>query len=132
MKPRITPGVAIGLVVAAIAVVVFVSTRPGLLPGSSASPGAGTPAPSGAPGLPPSPVEGVVVLVDSTGIDAVSSFTIRSDDGRQWEFRVGVLENPTEFPPSHLAEHRATTVPVRVFFTFDGSELVAHRLEDAE
>lgn len=132
MRVRITPGVAVGLVIAVLAVVVLVVSRPGLAPGSSASPDAGSPGMSGLPGLPPSPVVGVVVLVDSTGLDEVQSFTIRADDGRQWEFRVGVLENPTAFPPSHLAEHRATTVPVRVFFTFDGSELIAHRIEDAE
>ena len=127
MRPRTSPALAVGLAIAAVAIVLFVATRPGVLPGASSSPVA-----SGLPGLPPSPVVGVVVLVDSTGLDEVQSFTIRADDGRQWEFRVGVLENPTEFPPSHLAEHRATTVPVRVFFTFDGSELIAHRIEDAE
>jgi hypothetical protein len=99
-------------------------------PAASQRPGSGGPGGTG-PTIPDSPIVGVVTAVDSLGLNEVVSFTLRADDGRSWEFRVGTLENPTEFPPSHLSEHQATTVPVRVYFEFDGSELVAYRIEDA-
>jgi hypothetical protein len=74
---------------------------------------------------------GVLVHVDTKGIDAVESFTLRTDDGRVIEFRIGRLENGAEFPPGHLAEHLAGGEPIRVSFRRDGSANVAFRLEDA-
>jgi hypothetical protein len=81
--------------------------------------------------FPESPVDGVVIGVDQTSLVDVQSFTIRTGDGRQFEFKVGRLENATEFPPSHLAEHQADGSPVRVTFDIEGTELVATRLDDA-
>lgn len=76
-------------------------------------------------------VEGVVVAVDSAGLGDVRGFTLRRVGGEMIEFRLGELENPTEFPPGHLAEHQATAVPVRVWYRMEGAELYAVRLEDA-
>lgn len=76
-------------------------------------------------------VEGVVVHVDSEGLDQVEAFTIRTDDGRSIDFRVGVTENAAQFPPSHLSVHLADGVPVRVTYRREGVDYVAFRLEDA-
>ena len=92
--------------------------------------GAG-PQPASAAPYPPSPVEGVVVAVDSSGLGRVSGFTIRVPGGASLAFALGTLENATEFSPSHVAEHMATSEPIRVFFRLEGVRAVAYRLEDA-
>ena len=79
-----------------------------------------------------SPVEGVVIDVDAAGLTEVSAFTLRTAAGDELQFTVGELENPVDFPPSHLATHLADAAPVRVFFRSDGEALVALRLEDAQ
>ena len=61
----------------------------------------------------------------------MTAFTLRTNSGQQVTFRIGTLENGDLFPPGHLAEHLATSSPVRVFFRQDGADLVAYRLEDA-
>lgn len=74
---------------------------------------------------------GVVVEVDAASLTEVLGFTLRTADGRTVEFVVGPLENPAEFPPSHLAAHRADGEPVRVTYEQAGTDRVAIRLEDA-
>jgi hypothetical protein len=82
--------------------------------------------------IPPSPVDGVVVRVDSSGLNAVRSFTLRTTDGTQLKFDLSQLQNGTEFPPGHLTEHAATAQAIRVDFRpGDGGVLFATRLEDA-
>ncbi len=85
--------------------------------------------PDGAPDT--ASVEGVIVAVDSAGLGDVRGFTLRQVGGETLEFRLGELENPTEFPPGHLAEHQATAQPVRVWYRLEGAERFAVRLEDA-
>jgi hypothetical protein len=80
--------------------------------------------------IPASPVEGVVVRVDSGGLDAVRSFTLRTADGTQLKFDLSQLQNGAEFPPGHLGEHAATAAPIRVDFRVDGSTLLATHLAD--
>lgn len=77
------------------------------------------------------PVVGVIVGVDSAGLGDVRGFTLRLEGGETLEFRLGELENPTEFPPGHLAEHQATAEPVWVWYRMEGDERFAVRLEDA-
>lgn len=88
-----------------------------------------TPGPSAA--YPPSPVNGVVVAVDSSGLGRVAGFTIREPGGATISFDLGALENPTEFSPSHLAEHMASSEAIRVYFRIEGTRPVVYRLEDA-
>jgi hypothetical protein len=89
------------------------------------------------PGATPSPpagtaeVVGVIVAVDARGLDDVRGFTLRREGGEQLEFSLADLENATEFPPGHLAEHQATAEPVRVWYRDAGDERLAIRLEDA-
>lgn len=79
-----------------------------------------------------SPVDGVIVSVDSAGLGDVRGFTLQPlGGGFRFSFVLGALENATEFSPSHLAEHQASSQPVRVWFrTADGIHTV-YRLEDA-
>jgi len=80
---------------------------------------------------PASPVEGVVLTVDSGGLADVRSFELRTASGATLRFKIGTLESPTAFPLGHLGEHQATAEPIRVFFRTEGETLVAYRLEDA-
>ena len=76
-------------------------------------------------------VDGVIVAVDSAGLDKVSGFTLRTAAGQSLSFELRALENGAQFAPGHLVEHQATGRPVRVFYrTADGVRL-AIRLEDA-
>ena len=76
-------------------------------------------------------VDGVVVGVDSTSLASVSGFTLRTDDGRTLEIGLSKLRNGTAFPPGHLAEHRATSQRIRVWYAETaGGGLDALWLED--
>ncbi len=99
----------------------------GVGPSSSAAP----PTSPAATAVPSSPVVGVVLKVDSAGLDKVSGFTLRTGAGQTVVFSIGILENGAQFPPGHLAEHLATAVPVRAWFRDDGGKLVVYRIEDA-
>ena len=74
---------------------------------------------------------GIVTSIDSEGLTAVRGFTLRTRDGTDVDFTIGVLENGDEFPPGHLAEHQALASPIRVWYRTEGKERVAFRLEDA-
>jgi hypothetical protein len=74
---------------------------------------------------------GVIVGVQSQGLDKVTGFTLRTTDRGSLVFVIGDLENGTEFPPGHLVEHQATAQPVRVWYRTENGAKVAIRLEDA-
>jgi hypothetical protein len=76
-------------------------------------------------------VDGVVVAVQSEGLDRVQGFTLRTAEGGTLTFSLSALENSAEFPPGHLVEHQATARPVRVWYRTEGGEKVAVKLEDA-
>ena len=76
-------------------------------------------------------VVGVIVGVQSQGLDKVTGFTLRTTDQGSLAFVIGALENGAQFPPGHLVEHQATAQPVRVWYRTDGGARVAIRLEDA-
>ncbi len=77
-----------------------------LLGGTSAAP---------APPADATSVVGVIVGVDSQGLDKVSGFTLKTTDQGSLVFVMGVLENGAQFPPGHLVEHQSTAAPVRVW-----------------
>jgi hypothetical protein len=91
-------------------------------------PGPATPTPDVA-----SPVEGVVIAVDAASLSQVRGFTLRPTNagGFSFSFVMGPLENAAEFSPSHLAEHLATSEPVRAWFRLEDGDRVVYRLEDA-
>ena len=104
----------------------------GCVPGDAASTDA--PSASAVPGSPValvSPIEGVPIDIDAEGFTKITAFTIRTDDGQELRFRMGPLENATEFPPTHLAEHLAGSTRIVVSFRPEGSDEVAYRIEDA-
>jgi hypothetical protein len=74
---------------------------------------------------------GVVIAVDATSLTNVKGFTIRTPDGRTVVFRLGQLENASQFAPGHLNEHVATAVPVLVTYRNENGQRVVVRLEDA-
>jgi hypothetical protein len=78
-----------------------------------------------------SPVDGVVIAVDSAGLGSVRGFTLRTPSGLSIAFSLGPLENAAQFSPSHLAEHLATSAPVRAWFQVQNGARVVYRLEDA-
>ena len=80
---------------------------------------------------PASPVAGVVVGIESSGLNGIHAFSLRTSAGRIVRFTLGNLDNPTQFPPGHLAEHQLTSIPVLAFFKVDGPNLVVYHLEDA-
>ena len=88
---------------------------------------------SAAPGNPggTDSVRGVIVGVESQGLDQVSGFDLRTQDGTTLTFVLGDLENGATFPPGHLVEHQATGQPVKVSYLADGATKVAIRIEDA-
>ena len=78
-----------------------------------------------------SPVDGIVLSVDSSGLSDVRGFTLRTSSGSAFTFLVGTLENAAAFSPSHLAEHQVSSEPIRVWFRVEGGDRVVYRLEDA-
>ncbi len=82
------------------------------------------------PSLPASPVEGVIVAVDASSLSDVRGFTLLLRDGSRIAFALGTLEDPTAFPPGHLKEHQATSVPVLVSFRVENGVPVVYRLDD--
>jgi len=97
--------------------------------GASAPSSTQSPRPSG--GAPTSPVAGVIIGVESTGLNGVHAFTLRTGTGAVLRFTLGNLDNPTQFPPGHLAEHQLTGIPVLAFFMVEGTNLIVYHLEDA-
>lgn len=74
---------------------------------------------------------GVIVGIDSEGLDRVRAFRLRTDDAQTIQFEMGTLENGAAFPPGHLAEHQATAQPVLVWYVRTGDANVAFRIDDA-
>lgn len=118
-----------------VLVVLLVAACGGSGAGSAADPGspgrvAGSTPAAGSEAAATSPATGVLVKIDAQGLTKVTGFRLRTNDGMEIPFAIGVLENGAEFPPGHLAEHMATSSPVKVFFRDEGGTLVVYRLED--
>ena len=80
----------------------------------------------------PQTAAGFVVDVQSTSLTEITSFTLRTAEGEELLFRVGVLDlNGGGFPGTHLREHMITNQPVAVAFDLVGDDRVASRLVDA-
>jgi hypothetical protein len=126
-RPGRAPHLAAAIVATALAATLAsCSSAPATTP--SLAPVSGTPAAS-QPAL-ASPAVGVVLHVDSRGLGQVTDFTLLTG-GREVLFTMGTLEDALDFPAAHLAEHVASSEPVRVYFRDVGPQLVVYRLEDA-
>jgi hypothetical protein len=76
-------------------------------------------------------IVGVIVGVDSVGLDKVSGFRLRTTAGDALAFDLHRLANGAQFAPGNLVEHQATGQPVRVWYRTEGGVRFAIRLEDA-
>lgn len=75
---------------------------------------------------------GWVVDVQSTSLTEVDRFTLRTEDGRELEFKLAPLElDGGSFPANHLREHLALNQPVAIAYRDQNGERVAYRLRDA-
>ena len=74
---------------------------------------------------------GIVVAVQATSLTNVQGFSIRTQDGRTVDFRVGTIDDAARFPPEHLAVHKVSLIPVQVTYVEESGALVAVHLEDA-
>ena len=109
--------------VAALVAIVVLGVGAAVLLGASGS-GGGTEPPD------VRSIVGVIVGVDSAGLDKVSGFTLRTGAGESLTFDLRALENGAQFPPGHLVEHQATGQPVRVWYRSGNGVRLAIRLED--
>jgi hypothetical protein len=107
------------IAIVAIAIIAWLGLAGGFSPRASEVP------------MPPSPIDGVVVSVDARSLTEVRSFKIRTADGTTFDLTMGTLENATEFTPSHLLEHQATSGPIRAYYRLVDNVPVVYRLEDA-
>jgi hypothetical protein len=117
------------LFVAAIVVVIVVTGGAALIMGGT--PPAPTPSPGASGEASGSPIRGVIVAIDSRGLDDIRSFTLRADDGSIHVFDLRELPDTAAFPLGHLAEHQATAEPVIVAFRVQDGVLLATRIDDA-
>ena len=76
-------------------------------------------------------VIGVVVKVDSKGLTNVISFTVRTDANTNMVFDLSKLENGPAFPPGHLVEHQASSMPIQVWYKTQDGVNYALWLQDA-
>jgi hypothetical protein len=77
-------------------------------------------------------VVGIVVDVTSTGLGQVERFNLRLPDGAIIVLQMGTLENAVDFPAAHLAEHQATSSPIRAYYRVGpNGDPEVYRLEDA-
>ena len=75
---------------------------------------------------------GIVLDVRQTGPATVTGFTLRADDGRVLEFKVGETSAADgTFPSIHLRDHMANAQRVAVRYVETGDGLLAIRLADA-
>jgi len=93
--------------------------------------GTASPSQPVSPSFPGSPIDGVVVAVDSAGLGNVHGFMLRIPGGATIQLTLGALENAAQFAPGHLAEHEASGTPVRVSFVVSGGVPTVYRIEDA-
>lgn len=120
---------ALGLVL-----VIAITGGAALVLGSGSGPNPTAPAPTGAAGsdVPAATfsAQGVIVAIDSAGLNDVEGFTLREDGGGLLDFTLA-LDDPTRFPPGHLAEHQATADPVVVWYRIADGASLAVRVDDA-
>lgn len=89
--------------------------------------GGGSAGPDGS--LPREDAIGVIVAVDAQGLTTVTGFTLRAEGGTLLDFGLA-LDDPTAFPPAHLAEHQATAAPVVVTYVVRDGRNIAVAIED--
>jgi hypothetical protein len=72
-------------------------------------------------------VRGVVTQVTARDIGHAETITMRTEDGRELQFKVAPDELKT---PGHLREHMTYGSPLIVYYRQEGDALVTVRMED--
>ena len=75
-------------------------------------------------------VDGVVIEVDSPGLGQVDGFVLATGDGERLTFDTTELEFRSEFPASHLTEHKVIGDVIEVTYKTDGDRLIVTQLDD--
>ena len=73
---------------------------------------------------------GVVIEVESPALGRVDSFVLATGDGERLTFDTSELEFRSEFPASHLGEHKVIGDVIEVTYKTDGDRLVVTQLDD--
>ncbi len=73
---------------------------------------------------------GVVIDVDSPALGRVDSFVLVTGDGERLMFATTELEFRSEFPASHLTEHKVIGDVIEVTYKTDGDRLIVTQLDD--
>ena len=76
------------------------------------------------------PAEGVVIEADSPGLGQVDSFVLVTGDGERLTFDTTELEVRSEFPASHLTEHKVIGDVIEVTYKTDGDRFIVTQLDD--
>ncbi len=122
-------------VVVLVAIVAVTGAAALLLGGGGGVPAPSTSAPTSGSSsggvIPASPITGVIVAVDSRGLDDVRGISLRTDEGTILIFDLREMRDTATFPLGHLAEHQATAESVRVSFRVEDGVLVATAIDDA-
>ena len=72
----------------------------------------------------------MVIEVDSPGLGQVDSFVLVTGDGERLTFDTTELEFRSEFPASHLTEHKVIGDVIEVTYKTDGDRLIVTQLDD--
>jgi hypothetical protein len=73
-------------------------------------------------------VHGVLLAVESQSIQRVDSFTLRTDDGQEFDFVAAPDFNSQPggaFTPGHMRQHMAQAEPVTITYREESGRLVA-------
>jgi hypothetical protein len=73
---------------------------------------------------------GVVIEVESPALGQVDRFVLVNAQGERLTFDTTELEFRSEFPASHLAEHKVIGDVIEVTYRTDGSRLIVTQLDD--
>ena len=74
--------------------------------------------------------EGVVLEVESPALGQVDSFVLLDSEGERLTFDTTELEFRSEFPASHLTEHKVIGDVIEVTYKTDGGRLIVTQLDD--
>ena len=73
---------------------------------------------------------GIVIAATGPDVASVTDFTLRTYDGQELHFKVGVLDVNNGLPAPHLREHLVSGLPIFVTYHVDNGVNVATRYVD--
>lgn len=76
----------------------------------------------------PTVYQGLIVDMQAASFVQIASFTLRTDDGELIEM---VCQGDVGITPGHMRDHMALADPVSVPVRYEGSKVIALRVDDA-